>query len=116
MGILSTIFKSSDIVNAVIKSGDALVFTDEERAEVHLKQLEAYTPFKLVQRWMVMAVVPAYMVMVLILFGCTLAEIGDLEAAGGVLTGYVGFAFVSIITFYTGCGAAEGIVNKFKGK
>lgn len=116
MGLLSTIFQSSDIVNAVIKSGDALVFTDEERKEMHLKQLVAYTPFKLIQRWMVMAVVPAYMFMVFILFVCTLTEVGNVKAGAELLAGLVGYAFVSIIVFYTGGGAAEGIADKFTNK
>ena len=115
MSIWSTLFKSSDLVNAVIKTGDALVFTDEEKKEMHLKQLEAYAPFKIAQRWMMMAVVPAYVLMSVVMFICLMSGVGNPESASQVLSGQLGWGFVAIVAFYTGGGAAEGIVNKFKG-
>ena len=48
--ILGTIFGSKKVVDASISGIDKLVFTNEEKADTHLKFLEAYKPFKLAQR------------------------------------------------------------------
>lgn len=61
MSIWSSIFSSGDTISkttdAIIATGDKLVYTDEEKAdmkfklkEFHIKMLEAYHPFKLTQR------------------------------------------------------------------
>lgn len=61
MGIWSSLFNSSDtlsnVTDAVINTGDKLVYTAEERAEMNQKVreffptiLNAYEPFKIAQR------------------------------------------------------------------
>jgi len=64
MGILSSLFSISTVdkaVDAVIATGDKLVYTDEEKAEMrlstgnlHIKMLGAYVPFKIAQRVLAM--------------------------------------------------------------
>lgn len=115
MSIWTTLFKSSELIDAVINTGDALVFTDEEKKAMHIEQLAAYTPFKIAQRWMMVSIVPAYVGMCVVAFICLLSGIGNVESAASVLSGQLGWSFVAIVAFYTGGGAAEGIVNKFKG-
>jgi len=46
------LFGSDSIINAGIKGIDALVFTDEEKANLHIKFLKQYEPFKLAQRYL----------------------------------------------------------------
>ena len=52
MIIWSKLFGTQAVVDAGIKAGDALFFTDEERSEWRLRLLKAYEPFKIAQRWL----------------------------------------------------------------
>ena len=47
---------ASKAVEGVIKGIDSAVFTPQERAEMHIKQLEALAPFKIVQRILMSAI------------------------------------------------------------
>ena len=47
---IGKIFNPAKLTDAVIDSGDALVFTDEEKAKMKLELLKHYEPFKLAQR------------------------------------------------------------------
>lgn len=52
MAIWSKLFGADKVINAGIRAGDALFFTDEEKSEWRLRLLRAYEPFKIAQRWM----------------------------------------------------------------
>lgn len=70
MGILSNLFSVKTIdnaVDAVISTGDKLVYTDEEKADMriktsnlHIKMLEAYEPFKIAQRALALSFILLY--------------------------------------------------------
>jgi len=47
---ISKIFNPNKLTDAIINTGDALVFTDEEQAKMKLNMLKAFQPFKLAQR------------------------------------------------------------------
>ena len=44
------IFNPNKLVDAVIDTGDAIFFTDEEKAKMKVELLKHYEPFKLAQR------------------------------------------------------------------
>lgn len=52
MGIWSKLFGADKVIDAGIRAGDALFYTDEEKSEWHLRLLKAYEPFKIAQRWL----------------------------------------------------------------
>ena len=49
---LGKIFGSDKVIDAGTKAIDALVFTDEEKAKLHLNFLSKYQPFKIAQRYL----------------------------------------------------------------
>lgn len=58
MGIFSKIFGTDSAIQSgldmIANAGDAIVFTDEEKAQQKVTLLKAYEPFKLIQRFIVM--------------------------------------------------------------
>lgn len=52
MNIFAKIFGSDKIIDAGIKAGDSLFFTDQEKSEWKIRILKAYEPFKIAQRWL----------------------------------------------------------------
>lgn len=52
MSIWSKLFGADKVIDAGIRAGDALFFTDEEKSEWRLRLLKAYEPFKIAQRWL----------------------------------------------------------------
>lgn len=58
MGLFSKIFGTDSAIKSgldlIANTGDALVFTDEEKSKQKVELLKAYEPFKLIQRFLVM--------------------------------------------------------------
>ena len=54
MGLLGKIFGSDKVIDSAISGIDKVWFTDEEKAELHLKFLDRYKPFALAQRSLAM--------------------------------------------------------------
>jgi len=52
LGLLGKIFGSGKMMEAGSKAIDALVFTNEEKAKLHVDFLSKYEPFKLAQRYL----------------------------------------------------------------
>ncbi|MGR5117313.1 hypothetical protein ACPV50_03180 [Vibrio astriarenae] len=75
MTIWQRIFGSSELLkqglNTITKTGDAMFFTDEEKAQYKLSLLKAYEPFKLVQRSIVLLfTVPYVLLHSIVVLGC----------------------------------------------
>lgn len=51
MGFLGKLFGSSKVIDAGIAGIDALSFTPQEKAKLHMDFLKHYEPFKLAQRY-----------------------------------------------------------------
>lgn len=116
MSIWSSLFTSNKVVDGVIKAGDALVFTPEERKAMFIEQLGAYEAFKIAQRMLMLTVCPTYVLMSLVVFLAMIFDVGNPEGAIEVLQGYMGWAFVGIVGFYTGGGAVEGGIKAWGNK
>ncbi|UTT85784.1 hypothetical protein LZI70_05950 [Vibrio pelagius] len=75
MTLFGKIFGSESSINkgleALTNTGDAMFFTDEEKAKHKLALLKAYEPFKLVQRYIVLLFTIPYVALhVMVILGC----------------------------------------------
>jgi len=136
-GIFSV--KSIDsVVDAVIATGDKLVYTNEEKAEMkqkvgelHIKMLGAYEPFKIAQRFITFSFMFLYSLafligLVIVVFNSihkyielsngvevkNIIEISLEPLFNLVLTFNVGIIIGTIVVFYFG----GGTINSIRGK
>jgi hypothetical protein len=123
MGILGKIFGSDKVIDAGISAIDAMVYTDEEKANMELSKskmkieiLKAYEPFKLAQRVLAFGITGLVIVLVLVSLGVMYngGNVSDVYAVADHFN--IGLAFISIIVFYFGSGATEGIIKQMKSK
>ena len=122
MGIWNSLFGNEKIIDAGINGIDAMVFTDEEKSSAKMAFLKLYEPYKLAQRWLMTFICMPYMALWFIT-GCILvADVFVVKVLSTdrltdfLLHKYVGSAFVVVISFYFGGGAAEGIINRMASK
>lgn len=123
MSWLSSIFTTDTVsksVDAIIDTGDAIWYTDEEKAKAHqlsvetkLKALKLFEPFKLIQRHIALVFVYnfvfAFWVGVLIfMYGNEVQFKGYMDL---VVSFSLGWIMLTIISFYF----AGGFVSSFKG-
>ncbi|SFP60574.1 hypothetical protein [Hydrogenimonas thermophila] len=131
MGFFGSLFGAKEIVEDGLKMIDEAFYTDEEKAqdklvllekksELKIKQLEAYHPYKKTQRFLALSFVFIYLFIMLNgvvgqLYG--VVSIDDVKNALKFANEmWLGEIVLIIITFYFGGGAAEGILEKMKGK
>ena len=101
MSIFANIFGSDKIIDGAISGIDKVWFTDEEKAELHLKFLDRYKPFALAQRFLAMVFAIPFVVLgsygiifddtiatkAVELFGTPVSIIVGFYFAGGLLNG-----------------------------
>ena len=110
---IGKIFSPNKLTDAIIDSGDALVFTDEEKAKMKLELLKHYEPFKLAQRLLSLI----FTINFILAFWVGVALfIWYPNLAGGFL-GLVkaydlGWIMLAIVSFYFTGGIINGISNK----
>ena len=120
-GIFKSIFGSSDVVKKGIDLIDYFHTSDIEEIEAKTKAktelLNAYAPFKIAQR------VIAFMFTFVFLscfVGTLIINVFDLgnseEIRKTMSEFYIGEIMLTIVMFYFGGGAAEGIVSKINSK
>jgi len=126
MGILDKIFSSKkvieDVTESVIKSGDALIYTKEEkeagRGDLRERLLKLYEPFKLIQRYLAIyyswifgfTFVTTFILSIFVGFGKVPKEV--LDNVISVATAFnIGLICLAIVGFYFGGGAIEGVVT-----
>jgi hypothetical protein len=104
--VLGKLFGSDKIIDAGVKAADAVWFTNEEKAEWHLRLLKAYEPFKIAQRLLALIFCIPYVTLIMSLFF-------DADILGHIrlLNELFGGPVTAILCFYFGGGAVEGIVR-----
>ena len=116
MGILSTILGSGDVITKGLGLIDSLHTSDTELIEAKTKAktdlLTSYAPFKVAQRYLALifgfTFVGSYlMVLVLFFMGRDIAAIQEIISAFKI-----DWIMLTIVGFYFGGGAFEGIANK----
>jgi len=131
MGFFSSIFGTKDIVEDGLKMIDEAFYTDEEKAqdtmkllekkaELKIRQIEAYHPYKKTQRFLALSFVFIYLFIMVNgvvsqLYG--LVNLDDVKNALKFANEmWLGEIVLIIVTFYFGGGAVEGVLEKMKGK
>tara|TARA_R110000772_G_scaffold167466_1_gene279181 strand:- start:160 stop:522 length:363 start_codon:yes stop_codon:yes gene_type:complete len=116
MGILNTILGSGDVITKGLGLIDSLHTSDTELIEAKTKAktdlLTSYAPFKVAQRYLALifgfTFVGSYlMVLVLFFMGRDIAAIQEIISAFKI-----DWIMLTIVGFYFGGGAFEGIANK----
>lgn len=109
---LSKIFNPNKLTDAIINTGDALVFTDEEQTKMKLDMLKNFEPFKLAQRLLAFIFtvnfIVSFWVSVCLFFWYPTYFDGFLKT---IATFNLGWIMMAIVSFYFG----SGFVNTFKG-
>ena len=111
-------------IDAVIDTGDMIIYTDEEKAkalqlavETKLKMLPLYEPFKLAQRYIAFAFTGAFLSSFML--GIIFVYFDLTEAADGLLelvqTYQLGWIMATIVAFYFSGGFVNSL-SQIKGK
>ena len=116
MGILNTILGSGDVITKGLGLIDSLHTSDTELIEAKTKAktdlLTSYAPFKVAQRYLALIfgftfVLSYLMVLVLFFMG------RDIEAIQEIISAFkIDWIMLTIVGFYFGGGAFEGLANK----
>jgi hypothetical protein len=106
---LGKLFGTEKVINTGVDMLDNAFYTEQEKAEGHIRLLKAYEPFKLAQRFLALIVVPPW---VLGQFACFLLSFTDIDLTNAVeiLDGKLGMAALTILAFYF----AGGAINSLK--
>lgn len=119
MSILAKIFGSGDVITAGLKLIDDMHTSTEEeiqaKSKARIDLLQAYAPFKIAQRYLAVMFTVTFISCFVLVLSMTLAGKGDINAVKIVLSDfYIGEIMLTIVFFYFGGGAFEGVVGKFK--
>ena len=121
MGILSKIFGSGEVISKGLDLIDSFHTSEVEsiEAKTNAKKelLTAYAPFKLAQRYIALMFTFTFLGSFLGVLIASLTGYADVDTIREVLSEfYIGEIMLSIILFYFGGGAFEGVVSRVKGK
>ena len=114
MGLLSKIFGSDKIIDAGIKSIDAMVYTDEEKSDKKALFLKLYEPYKLAQRYLALIFCVPYSLACFATFAASFFV--DVTTQQAILSSDWASISLMISLFYFGGGVAEGSISAFKNK
>ncbi len=111
MGLFSKIFGTDSAINKgmdmIANAGDAMVFTDEEKAQQKIALLKAYEPFKLIQRFIVMLFcVPYVSLHSVVIIGSFFGM--DWSAISSMINEAFGYTVLAAVTLYLTGGVVAG--------
>lgn len=116
-GVLGKIFGSDKVIEKGIDLIDSFHTSDSEMVEAKTKAktdlLQSYAPFKLAQRYLSLMFATTFLCSFFLVLTMTLLGEGDVTAVKQVLGDfYIGEIMLTIVFFYFGGGAFEGIASK----
>jgi hypothetical protein len=119
--VLAKIFGSGDVISKGMDLIDNMHTSTEEEIVAKTKAktdlLGAYAPFKLAQRYLAIMFAVTFLSSFALVLGMTLYGKGDITAVKQVLGDfYIGEIMLTIVLFYFGGGAFEGVTEKLKKK
>ena len=114
MSIIGKLLGSTDVIKAGMDLIDDMHTSKEEEIEAKTKAktdlLAAYAPFKVAQRYIALIFGLNFTFSFFLILGMTLAKIGDVAAAREVILEFkIGWIMLTIVGFYFGGGAFEGV-------
>jgi hypothetical protein len=117
MGILGTIFGSSEVISKGIDLIDSFHTSTEEEiaanAAAKVRIMQSYEPFKIAQRYIALLFTFTFLGCFILILGMTLLGDVDVEGARSVISEFwIGQIMLMIATFYFGGGLAESIKAK----
>lgn len=119
MGWLNNILGNGGVIDGIKEGIDKSILTEEERLDYQKGMLEAYQPFKLVQRGLALAVTGMFgfilvIEVVLIVLSYWFPDIAHIPVMINELevVSMVGWGFVSVMSLFF----AGGTINSFKSK
>lgn len=120
MGIWSKIFGTGEVISDGFKLIDSMHTSAVEEIEAKTKAktdlLTAYHPFKVAQRYLAVIFALTFVVSFVLVMVMTLAGWGNPGDARAVIEEFqIGWIMLTIVGFYFGGGAFEGVLNA-KGK
>lgn len=120
-GVIGKILGSDKVIQKGIQLIDDIHTSDEEAIQAKAKAkadlLGAYAPFKLAQRYLALMFAGTFLLCFALVLGLTLYGSTDIEAIRSVMDEfYIGEIMLTIVAFYFGAGAVEGVVSKVKSK
>jgi len=87
------------------------------KAKAKTELLQAYAPFKIAQRWLALMFGTVFLGTYVLVLVMTLTGQGDPDAVTKVMDQFtINYAVLVILGFYFGAGAAEGFLEKKRGK
>ena len=122
--MLKAIFGSGDIVKQGVELIDSLHTSGEERIEAQtsaqIRLLQSYEPYKLAQRLLMLMFATTFVFMFALVLGMTLfygAGEARIDEVRAVLDEFwIGEIMLTIVAFYFGGGATEGVVSRMRHK
>lgn len=121
LGVLAKILGSGDVIKAGIDLIDDIHTSTEEEIQSKTKAktdlLASYAPFKIAQRYLALMFSVSFLGTFLLIMVMTVLGKGDVGAVKAILGDfYIGEIMLTIVAFYFGGGAFEGILNSRKQK
>ncbi len=120
MGILSTIFGSSSVIESGMKMLDDAFYTDSEKAEDKAKivmqkaehkinLLKAYAPFKIAQRSIAIVFLALFSISFLVILIATIFNIDTKKYLDAIEAFNIQWIMMTIVMFYFGAGLVESV-------
>jgi len=110
MNIFKSLFKMPKLVEAAISTGDALVFTDEERKKWLLESAKVLGPQTLARRVIAIIVTCLWTVMTIVVMVSILMSVEKIVELAELYI-KVTLVFGGVMSFYFGASLARGIKN-----
>ena len=119
--LLGKIFGSGDVITKGMELIDSMHTSTEEEIQAKTKAktdlLSAYAPFKLAQRYIALMFTFTFLTCFALVLFMVLSGKGSPEDVRAVLSEfYIGEIMLSIVLFYFGGGAFEGVLEKKNAK
>lgn len=116
---LAKIFGSGNTIEKGLQLIDDMHTSTEEEIQAKSKAktdlLQAYAPFKIAQRYLAVMFAVTFLTSFVLVLIMTLLGKGDIEAVKQVLGDFfIGEIMLTIVIFYFGGGAFEGVLSKRK--
>ena len=109
--VIGKLLGSKGVIDAGMNGIDAMVYTDQERAENKKAFLKLYEPFKLAQRYIALIFCVPYALMCAVTFGASFV-MDNVDTQKELLTGDIGTIVGIIIAFYFLGGSLAGGFKK----
>lgn len=121
LGVLKAIFGSGDVVSKGLQLIDDMHTSKEEeivaKNQARVNLLNAYAPFKLAQRLLALMFGLTFIFSFFLVLGMTLSGKGTTKDVYEVLSAFfIGEIMLTIVVFYFGGGAFEGVFSAAKKK